>query len=94
MWETIKTLWPYLMFYFRNRARIDELIAEAKSIKKKFDDENPEVPSEWKPTEGDVVEAMVEEQRGNADFTPKTVSNWTMPEWETYWRQGSGTGEF
>ena len=88
----IGKLWPYITFYFRNREKIDALIDDALSIAAKFQRENPAVPEEWKPKSDDVIGAIADNAKGKTQvLTPKPVQEWTMREWETYWRIGNGS---
>mgnify|MGYP006871972512 FL=1 len=98
MFSTVRTWWAYLTFYWSNSEEIKSLGADLMSVVRRalalverFKKENPDVPVEWLPKPVDAVKAIADQKVGKTDvLTPKPVDQWTMREWENYWRLGDG----
>lgn len=86
--------WPYVAFYFANRKLVQRWLDLSKEIIAKFKREHPDVPADKVPTEKQVIEALNASSSGQIKFTAKKVRDWTPQEYENFWRQGSGTGQF
>lgn len=102
MFATIRALWAYATFYWANDAEVQAILRDGLSVVRRalalvdrFERENPGVPAPWQPTKRDAIKVIAEEKAGKTQvLTPKPVDEWTMREWENYWRIGDGGGRW